>query len=293
MLRATQALQFLGQPQFTAHVSLATPPGSTIYTLLAINSTFHRPNGIRYSLIEQSYDPNLFELNALTGDLVNLQYLPLQSWVLQVQAEAGSESVETELTVTAEPEYKVLPVFEKDKFRFTLSEYTPVGSLFEIVRAFSLDPTSGAGSYGIISGNAGSDIMISNTTGVLTVARELDYETTPRYTLTIEYSDDTAEARVSAEVTVLDENDNRPYFPVVMYEASVTESAPIGSSVLTVSAVDLDSGMNQVIEYSIVETNNGFKIDHSGEVTTGDEFDYEQEREHRFTVVASDGVTLS
>ena len=292
MLRTSgsQALQFLGQPQFTAHVSLATPPGSTIYTLLAINSTFHRPNGTRYSLIEQSYDPNLFELNALTGDLVNLQYLPLQSWVLQVQAEAGSESVETELTVTAEPEYKVLPVFEKDKFRFTLSEYTPVGSLFGIVRAFSLDPTSGAGSYGIVSGNAGSDIMISNTTGVLTVARELDYERNPRYTLTIEYSDDTAEARVSVEVTVLDENDNRPYFPVVMYEASVTESAPIGSSVLTVSAVDLDSGMNQVIQYSIVETNSGFEIDSgSGEVIAGTEIDYEQEREHRFTVVASDG----
>ncbi|CAI8044366.1 hypothetical protein GBAR_LOCUS24613, partial [Geodia barretti] len=41
----TQTLQFLGQPQFIAHVSLAAPPGSVIYTLLAINSTFRTPEG--------------------------------------------------------------------------------------------------------------------------------------------------------------------------------------------------------------------------------------------------------
>ena len=110
---------------------------------------------IRYSLVEQNYNPNLFELHPLTGQLVNLQYLPLESWVLQVQAETGADSVQTELTVTAEPEYKVLPVFEKEEFSFTISEYTPVGSLFGIVRAFSLDPTTGAHSYTIISGNAG------------------------------------------------------------------------------------------------------------------------------------------
>ena len=286
----TQTLKFLGQPQFIAHVSLAAPPGRIIYTLLAINSTFRTPEGIRYSLVEHSYNPNLFELNALTGDLVNLQYLPLQSWVLQVEAEFGPESVQAELTVIAEPDYKVLPVFEKDRFSFTLSEYTPVGSLFGIVRAFSLDTASGAHSYAFISGNAGNDIMVNATTGVLTVARELDYETTPEYTLTIEYSHSVARARVSVEVTVLDENDNRPYFPVVMYEASVTESASIGSSVLTVSAVDLDSGLNQVIDYYIVETDSGFEIDSgSGEVFTAAEFDYEREREHRFTVMASDG----
>ena len=106
-----------------------------------------------------------------------------------------------------------------------------------------------------------NDIMINATTGILTVARELDYETTPGYTLAVEYSDSTAKARVSVNVSILDENDNRPYFSVVIYEAEVSEGAETGSSALTVSAVDLDSTVNGEIEYFIVESDSRFMID--------------------------------
>ena len=293
LLRTGQAsLQFLGQPQFTAYVSRAAPPGSVVYTLTAINSTTHaRPDGIRYTLVEGSYDSSLFELHALTGQLVNLQYLPLQSWSLQVQAHTGADSLQAELLVIVEPEYKFLPVFERSIFSFSISEETPVGSLFGVVRAFSLDPEVEGHSYTIITGNAGNDLAISTTTGVLTVARELDYEVTSEYSLIVEYSDGAGHITVSVEVEVLDENDNSPIFPVVLYEATLSESAHVGSTVLTVFASDDDAGENSEMTYSILEGDvNRFEIESlSGELTTAVLFDYEQEVEYTFIVIASDG----
>ena len=221
---------------------------------------------------------------------MNLQYLPLQSSVLQIQANVGTHSVQEDLTVVVEPDYKVLPVFEKDEFSYRISEYTTVGSLFGVVRAFSLDPEVVGHSYSILSGNAGNDIAIDATTGVLTVTRELDYETTPGYNLTVEYSGGVYQATVNARIEVLDENDNRPSFQEVMYETTVTEGALIGTSILTVSATDEDSMENSDIEYSVLGAAGRFEIDgESGEVTTTAAFDYETESEYRFTVVASDG----
>ena len=60
--------------------------------------------------------------------------------------------------------------------------------------------------------------------------------------------------------TVLDENDNSPAFVETVYLYDVVENSNIVS--LTVTATDMDSGDNQIIEYAIVSgnTNNTFAI---------------------------------
>ena len=291
-----QPLQFLGQLPFTSYVSRASPPGNTIYTFVAVSTTDSRPNGISYSLVEGSYDQNVFEIDAHTGHLVILRYLPLQKWVLLVQADKGSEKVTANLSVVVLPEYNVSPVFEQNNFIFNLSEYTSINSLFAVVRAFSLDPESGEHSYSIASGNTGNDLAINVTTGVLSVARELDYETTTYYHLVVQYSDTVHEVSVSVEVQVIDENDNHPQFSEVLYEATLSEDQLEGASVLSVLASDRDSAANGMVRYSIAEGGVGFEIGRvSGEVITTTSLDYEQESVHNFTVVACDsGVpTLS
>ena len=283
--------QFLGQPSFTAYVSRATPPGSIIYTLVAVNTTHNRPEGISYSLIEGSYDPTLFELNTNSGQLIILQYLPLQNRVLGIQAELQGEmqSVTSDLNIIVLPEYNIMPVFEKNQLSFSLSEYTPVDSLFGIVRAFSLDPDNSDHSYSIISGNTGNDIHINNTTGILRVARELDYEVTRVYDLIIEYSDGGAQVSVSVQLVVLDENDNYPHFSEVIYEITLSESSPIDSFVTTLSATDRDSNENGMISYTIIDEDiTGFRIDSSNNIHTTTQLDYEQDTQHSFTVVAYD-----
>jgi hypothetical protein len=53
-------------------------------------------------------------------------------------------------------------------------------------------------------------------------------------------------------VRVLDHNDHAPLFLQASYSASVDEDAPLGTSVLTVTAVDRDHGANGAVTYSMV-----------------------------------------
>ena len=283
-------LEFLGHQPFTAYVSRATPPGKVIYTIVAVNTADNRlSSNISYSLNEESNDKNLFEIDAQTGHLVILQYLPLQSLVLKIQADQGSESTIADLSVIVLPEYNVVPVFEKNAYNFSLSEYAPINSLFGIVHAFSLDPESSDHSYSIISGNTGNDLAINTTTGVLNVARELDYEISSTYHLIVQYSDGGTQVSTSVKVLVIDENDNIPQFSEIAYKVVLTESHPVSSHAVTISATDRDSAENAMIDYAIVEEDVGFEIDSAtGKIFTTTVLDFEEESEHRFTVVTRD-----
>ena len=281
-------IQFLGQPDLITYVSRATPPNSVIYRLVAISTVNNRPEDISYSLIEGTYDPHLFDIEHI-GHLTILQYLPLESWIVGVQAELGHKSTRANLSIIVLPEYNLLPVFEHSEYTFSLSEYTPINSLFAVVRAFSLDPESNEHSYNIISGNTGNDLAIDITTGVLYIAKQLDYETTSAYDLTVQYSDSGAQVSISVTVHVVDENDNAPLFSEAIYTSTLSERASSGTSAITVSANDRDSEGNGMVEYSIVGNNAVFEIERtSGKVTTATELDFEVESEYSFTVVATD-----
>lgn len=52
-------------------------------------------------------------------------------------------------------------------------------------------------------------------------------------------------------ITVLDINDFRPQFSKSQFSTSVYENEPAGTSVITVTATDLDEGDNGVVTYSI------------------------------------------
>lgn len=52
-------------------------------------------------------------------------------------------------------------------------------------------------------------------------------------------------------VAVEDSNDNIPYFTSTVYDAVAFESSPIGTSVIQVTALDKDNGINGQLTYSI------------------------------------------
>ena len=284
----SESLQFLGQTPFTAYVSRAAPPKSIIYSLVAINKTDGRPDGITYSLVEESHDL-LFEVDSHTGQLSIAQYLPLQSFVLDIQAKKGSEIVKDQLTVFVLPEYNISSFFEQNMFTFSLSEYTPINSVFAVIRAFSLDPANNEHRYSILSGNAGNDLEINSTTGLLTVVKQLDHETVSSYNLLVQYSDMRSEVSTNVEIIVVDENDNPPEFSEVLYEVTRSELVAADTFILRVIADDRDSPTNGSLEYFILEGDASFEIRHTtGELYTSKLLDYEQESCHVLTVVARD-----
>ncbi|XP_038314187.1 protocadherin gamma-B3 isoform X52 [Canis lupus familiaris] len=95
-------------------------------------------------------------------------------------------------------------------------------------------------------------------------------------------------------VVVADANDNPPVFTQDVYRVSVLENLPVGSSVLSVMATDLDEGVNAEITYAFINIGNVvrqlFRLDSkTGELTTGGGLDFEERESYTIGVEAKDG----
>uniref|UniRef100_A0A5F8H1R8 Protocadherin Fat 3 n=1 Tax=Monodelphis domestica TaxID=13616 RepID=A0A5F8H1R8_MONDO len=107
---------------------------------------------------------------------------------------------------------------------------------------------------------------IDASTGVLYIAERLDHEAQDKHILNIMVRDQEFPYRRNLArviVNVEDANDHSPYFTSPLYEASVFESAALGSAVLQVTALDKDRGENAELLYTIEAGNTGntFKIE--------------------------------
>ena len=56
---------------------------------------------------------------------------------------------------------------------------------------------------------------------------------------------------IKIKVNILDINDNRPIFTQDKYQANVIENSPKGTIIAQVKAIDLDSGLNCKVRYSM------------------------------------------
>ncbi|KAM8732191.1 protocadherin gamma-A11-like isoform 34-T34 [Acanthopagrus schlegelii] len=98
---------------------------------------------------------------------------------------------------------------------------------------------------------------------------------------------------VKINVVVLDANDNAPVFNQAVYRVTVSENAPRGTVILTVSATDNDKGGNEEIMYSFSQHTDSasslFDIDpHSGEMTVIGVLDYEKAKHYEIDLEATD-----
>ncbi|NWH81918.1 CELR2 protein, partial [Piaya cayana] len=143
---------------------------------------------------------------------------------------------------------------------------------------------------------AGFPFAINNSTGWIVVASELDREAVDFYSFGVEAQDQGSPpmaSSASVSVTILDVNDNSPEFTQREYSARLNEDAAVGTSVLTVSAIDRDA--NSVITYQISNgnTRNRFSITSQsggGLISLALPLDYKLERQYLLTIAASDGT---
>ncbi|XP_044218764.1 protocadherin alpha-2-like isoform X8 [Thunnus albacares] len=96
------------------------------------------------------------------------------------------------------------------------------------------------------------------------------------------------------QVNILDVNDNPPLFSKSLYKVQVVENANIGTALLTITATDLDDGVNSQLVYSFTERgrinpDDKFALnDNTGEITVKGNIDYEETRAYEFRVQARD-----
>uniref|UniRef100_UPI0037E77707 protocadherin alpha-8-like n=1 Tax=Semicossyphus pulcher TaxID=241346 RepID=UPI0037E77707 len=95
-------------------------------------------------------------------------------------------------------------------------------------------------------------------------------------------------------VKVLDVNDNTPIFSKDVYSVTLSENAPIGTTVVQVNATDLDEGQNGEVYYSFGNSvsNKLFKLFEinptTGEIIVKGLIDYEQKDKYEIEIEASD-----
>ncbi|OUC48377.1 putative cadherin domain protein, partial [Trichinella nativa] len=150
--------------------------------------------------------------------------------------------------------------------------------------------------YSIASGNIGQAFTIDSESGELFTSENIDYETHCHYKLWIAAVDNDSPPMISflkLYINVEDVNDNSPVFNQSIYEVSIPEEEPEFFYVTQVTATDLDSENNGLIEYSIDKNQSNvcdlFQIDPtSGIITTKVPLDRETKAQYHFVVVAKD-----
>ncbi|XP_068232681.1 neural-cadherin-like isoform X1 [Palaemon carinicauda] len=162
-------------------------------------------------------------------------------------------------------------------------------------------------SYRVVdSSGFGADkfTMVTNDdgTGSLMVIKPLDYENYREangFKFQIEVSDEGEEgfsdvyhtAKSWVKVKLKDINDNPPYFTEKVSEARVFENAPVGRSLVNITAFDPDMGGKSKISYRIdraSDRNRHFAIDSSGSVTIQRPLDRETSPYHLIKILAID-----
>ena len=159
----------------------------------------------------------------------------------------------TELSdVTADPGCGPAPTFGEASYAFAVAEDAAAAAAVGTVAATGTGDD--AVSYAITAGNDAGAFGIDGSTGALTVAGSLDFETTTRYSLTVQAVQATSlPATVSVAITITDAAEP-PTFDESTYAFSVAEDAAVAAAVGTVTATVRANG---AVSYAITAGNSG------------------------------------
>ena len=145
----------------------------------------------------------------------------------------------------------------------------------------------------ISNGDKDSAFQINMTTGVVSIMSALDREVTQDYMLNITACDQGTPEKCTSilgRVIVLDQNDNPPVFMKSAFSFFFPENTRNGTSVVTLNATDLDSGIYGRVTYILETKTEHFSLNpHSGVLIVSKELDREKQEFYDLTIRAVDG----
>ncbi|XP_031823068.1 cadherin EGF LAG seven-pass G-type receptor 2 isoform X1 [Sarcophilus harrisii] len=291
------------EKRYVVQVREDVTPGAPVLRVTATDRDKGSNALVHYSIMSGNARGQ-FYLDAQTGalDVVSpLDYETAKEYTLRIRAQDGGRpplsNVSGLVTVQVLDINDNAPIFVSTPFQATVLESVPLGYLVLHIQAIDADAGDNARlEYRLAGVGPDFPFTINNGTGWISVAAELDREEVDFYSFGVEARDHgtpplTASASVS--VTILDVNDNNPTFTQPEYAVRLNEDAAVGTSVVTVSAVDRDA--HSVITYQIASgnTRNRFSITSQsggGLISLALPLDYKLERQYVLAVTASDGT---
>ena len=177
-------------------------------------------------------------------------------------------------------------------FTVDLPENVFIGQQFLTLSAIDADSgRQGDVSYNITSGNSENKFSIDPATGTMWLQATLDREETSSYHLIVTAYDggvDPKHASASVTVTVKDVNDNGPRFVnLPLSSVMISESAPVGTTILTVTVMDEDSGVKPSVAISGGNVGDTFRLDGS-KLRLNKLVDYESIPSYTLTLTGSE-----
>ncbi|XP_059893423.1 cadherin-related family member 1-like isoform X3 [Gadus macrocephalus] len=308
---------FVGTPYF-GYIYEVSLPGSDIFTVYAKDGDQGNPNSIHYSIMNGS--DGVFDINSTSGCIsltTNPSQLKSELYEIRVKAieegrgEGPMDYDITTVTVRVVDLNNHPPTFygetgPQNRFEVTMFEHPPAG---EILRGFKItvnDSDQGANAKfklrlvgpgrvlrvvpQTVLNEAQVTIIVEDTSGI-------DYEKGSTLTFKLLAIEIDTPERFSATADIiihlLDTNDNIPAFTSEYYIARIDENSPGGSSLVSVTAIDPDSGPWGEVKYTIYGSGSDlFSIHFStGMISTQPwaTLDAEARSKYNFYVKAEDG----
>ena len=191
-----------------------------------------------------------------------------------------------------------VPFFSMDLYTETIPESTSVNQTILTVSAGDNDGTANNNviTYSIYSSDQSSFLINSN--GEISLTQMLDFETLSSQTIQFsvvatDNGDPFLSSTTIVRITVTDSNDNYPQVGPIA-GASILEGSSIQTVLITVQATDADSGLNAVLNYSIVNANSvPFSISDEGTISVNGPIDRETQDSYLLTVLIQDNGSPS
>ncbi|XP_009890940.1 PREDICTED: protocadherin Fat 2 [Charadrius vociferus] len=287
-------------PEYVAMVKEDVAVGTEVLNLSALTRDNAENTEIKYEIVNGN-DHGKFQLNSNTGALYingSLDFEASHEYYLSIEGtRKGSASLSdvTMVVINITDINDHAPEFIQDPYFADIREDAAVG---EIILTVSADDLDGAMNnqitYSIVEGNPLGHFAIQSKSGQISIAKHLDREEIPSYSLTVRATDNGHPAQfsdVAVRVHVSDVNDNPPRFFQLNYSVVVQENAPVGTSVLELIMSDRDSPENgPPYSFQITQGNDGkaFDVTQNGLLVTSSVLNRRMKEQYLLQVQVSD-----
>ncbi|XP_069941535.1 putative neural-cadherin 2 isoform X3 [Cherax quadricarinatus] len=302
------------QSQYLTEVRENTSPD----LLLQLTARVHPQGEPVVFTVKEGNEEGLFALDSSSGRLTLTQPLDFEQQEqheLVVAAAAGEGRSEARVVVRVVDQNDHAPVFPRTLHETQITEEDDRHLPKTILTVTATD--GDAGDYGHLHYSLSGDGVYTNgtrpcfavdsTTGAIHLLRPLDRDPPygrSQWRLRVTATDGQQEAVTAVHVNLKDINDNAPFFPHHVVNATISENTPEGAAVAQVSATDNDDpreGQNARLVYSleknVIDETSGrpiFAVDsEKGLITTAlCCLDREKTQRYAIQVVATDGGGL-
>ncbi|XP_045556594.1 cadherin-23 [Salmo salar] len=296
---------------YSTNIEEDAPLGYEVRKIKAIDQDLGRPRGIGYTIISGNTN-SIFALDYISGSLtVNGQLdrenplyssgftFTVKGTELNDDRTPSDASVMTTFTILLIDKNDNAPKFNSSEYRVHITELAQVGFALPLfIQAEDKDEGVNSMFQVFLTGNNSDHFTISPTAVQgradirMRVAVPLDYENIRSYSFSLfaneSMSDHVGFARIY--IDLINENDNRPIFSKPLYNISLPENTPRGTSLLRIQAIDGDFGTFGTVRYYFSDEPDQFLLDaEMGWVSLRGNLDYELMRRFTLTVLARDG----